>query len=46
MSDKISKAPCAVADNLGTIRNKISLATLAYQTQTGVDRPSNSGSSE
>ena len=39
MSDKISKAPCAVADNIGTIHNKISLATRAYQTQTGVARP-------
>ena len=39
MSDKISAVPCAVADNIGTIRNKISVATLAYQTQIGMDRP-------
>ena len=39
MSDKISKAPCAIVDNLGIIRNKISLATRAYQTQTGAARP-------
>ena len=39
MSDKISAASCAVAQNIGTIRNKISEATLAYQTQTGIDRP-------
>ena len=39
MSDKISKAPFTVADNLGTIHNKISVATRAYQTQTGVARP-------
>ena len=39
MSDKISTALCAVADNIGTIRNKISSATLAYQTQTGMVRP-------
>ena len=41
MSDKISKAPFAVADNLRTIHNKISLATRAYQTQAGVSRPVN-----
>ena len=39
MSDKISKVPFAVADNIGTIRNKIAAATLAYQTQTGIVRP-------
>ena len=39
MSDKISKVPCVVADNIGTIRNKIAAATLAYQTQVGIVRP-------
>ena len=39
MPDKISTASCAVAGNLGTIQNKITLATLAYQTQIGVIRP-------
>ena len=39
MSGKISTALCAVADNLETIRNKISVATLAYQTQIGTVRP-------
>ena len=39
MSGKISTALCAVADNLETIRNKISAATLAYQTQIGTVRP-------
>ena len=39
MSGKISTALCAVADNLETIRNKISAATLAYQTQIGIVRP-------
>ena len=39
MSDKISTAPCAVADNIDIIRNKISAATLAYQTQIGMIRP-------
>ena len=39
MSDKISPALCAVADNIGTIRNKISAATLAYQTQVGMVGP-------
>ena len=33
MPDKISKVPCVVADNIGTIRNKISAATMVYQTQ-------------
>ena len=41
MSDKISTASCAVAENIGTIRNKISAATLAYQTQTGTDKSVN-----
>jgi len=39
MSDKICKAPFAVADNLGTVSNKISAATEAYQTQIGMVRP-------
>ena len=39
MPYKISTAPCAVADNLGIIQNKISVATLAYQTQIGIIRP-------
>ena len=41
MSDKISKVTSTVAENIGTIRNKISAATLAYQTQTGIVRPVN-----
>ena len=39
MSTKISKMPSDIADNIGTIRDKISAATLAYQKQTGVVRP-------
>ena len=39
MSDKISTVPCAIADNIATIRHKISAATLAYQTQIGMVRP-------
>ena len=39
MAEKVSKAPCAVADNIGTIRNKISRATLAYQSQKGMAGP-------
>lgn len=39
MPDKISTASCAVAGNLGTIQNKITVATLAYQTQIGIIRP-------
>lgn len=39
MSDKISKVPCAIADNIRTIRNKISAAILKYQTQVGMVRP-------
>tara|TARA_B100000989_G_C19401730_1_gene410281 strand:- start:126 stop:827 length:702 start_codon:yes stop_codon:yes gene_type:complete len=39
MSDKISKAPCSVAENIETIRNKISVATLAYATQVEVVKP-------
>jgi len=41
MSDKISTVTSTVAENIGTIRNKISAATLAYQTQTGIVRPVN-----
>ena len=39
MSDKISKVPCAIADNIRTIRNKISAAILKYKTQVGMVRP-------
>ena len=39
MSDKISRVPCAIADNIGTIRNKISTAATLYQTQAGMARP-------
>ena len=39
MTDKISTEPCAVAANIETIRNKISVATSAYQTQKGMVRP-------
>ena len=39
MSAKISKMSSDIADNIGTIRDKISAATRAYQTQTGVARP-------
>ncbi len=39
MSDKISRAPCAIADNIRIIRNNISAATLKYQTQVGMVRP-------
>ena len=39
MSEEVSTVPCAVADNIGTIRNKIAAATLAYQTQIGTIRP-------
>ena len=39
MSRKISTAPCTVADNIGTIRDKISATTMAYQRQTGTVRP-------
>lgn len=39
MSDKISRASSAVAENIGIIRNKISAATLAYQKQIGKVRP-------
>ena len=39
MSAKISKMSSDIADNIGTIRDKISAATLAYQKQTGVARP-------
>ena len=39
MSDKISKVPCAIADNIRTICNKISAAATVYQTQAGMARP-------
>ena len=39
MSDKIFKAPCAVAENIKAIRNQISASTLAYQTQVDMVRP-------
>ena len=39
MTDQTSKVPCAVAANIETIRNKISVATLAYQTQKEMVRP-------
>jgi len=41
MSDKIFRAPCVVADNIGVIRAKISAASTAYQTQIGMVRPVN-----
>ena len=39
MSDKISKMPPTVADNIVTVRQKISAATLAYQKQIGMIKP-------
>ena len=39
MSGKISTAHGTVADNIRIIRNKISAATLVYQTQIGLFRP-------
>ena len=39
MSDKISKTSCSVAENIENIRNKISVATLAYQKQVAAVRP-------
>ena len=39
MPDDISKIHSVIANNLGSIRNKIASAEQAYKTQTGLDRP-------